>query len=276
MTVPLVSDLLGIAREAAAIIKGVYAQSFEVEYKRPGDPVTVADTQANELICARLASRYPDIPVVAEESDPKQFAGYRSSRRVFFVDPLDGTREFVGRKGQFVVMIGLLDGERPYAGLVLAPTSGTAWAGVVGVGAWRIDSNGASEAIRVSPRADLDQAHIVLSRSHRGAIAQHGAEILGVAETQLVGSAGLKSALVADGSADGYVAPQRRGMRWDACAAEALITAAGGRFSDWYGDLIDYRSASLANEHGVVASNPALHSRLLERLVEHLKSTDRT
>ncbi len=270
MTVPLVSELLSVAREAATVINDVYAQAFSVEYKRPGDPVTLADTRANELICARLAARYPHTPVVAEESNPSRFAGYRSSRRVFFVDPLDGTREFVGRKGQFVVMIGLLDGDRPYAGLILAPTSGTAWAGVVGAGAWRIDRGGASGPIRVSSETELSQAHVVLSRSHRGALARRGADALGVAGAELVGSAGLKSAMVADGSADGYVAPQGKGMRWDACAAEALITSAGGRFTNWRGALIDYRGESLVNEHGVLASNAALHDRLLERLAELL------
>jgi 3'(2'), 5'-bisphosphate nucleotidase len=268
VTVPLVSELLAIAREAETIINDVYAKSFGVEYKRPGDPVTPADTRANELICARLAARYPNTPVVAEESDPSQFSGFRSSRRVFFVDPLDGTREFVGRNGQFVVMIGLLDGERPCAGLILAPTSGTAWAGVVGTGAWRIARGGSSEPVQVSPETNLSQARVVLSRSHRGALAQRGAEVLGVAGAELVGSAGLKSAMVADGSADGYVAPEGRGMRWDACAAEALIMAAGGRFTDWDGKLIDYRSETLANERGVLASNSRLHPLLLERLAE--------
>jgi 3'(2'), 5'-bisphosphate nucleotidase len=268
VTTPLVSELLDIAREAETVINEVYSKSFGVEYKGPGDPVTLADTRANELICARLAALYPDTPVVAEESDPARFAEFRGSRRVFFVDPLDGTREFVGRKDQFVVMIGLLDGERPQAGLILAPTSGTAWAGVVGTGAWRIDRGGASEPIRVSRQTQLSRARVVLSRSHRGALAQRGASVLGVAGAQLVGSAGLKSALVADGSADGYVAPQGRGMRWDACAAEALITSAGGRYTDWHGELIDYRSDSLVNERGVLASNTALHDHLLERLAE--------
>jgi 3'(2'), 5'-bisphosphate nucleotidase len=270
----LVSELLGIAREAETIINEVYARSFGVEYKRPGDPVTVADTRANELICARLAARYPEIPIVAEESDPSRFADYRDSPRVFFVDPLDGTREFVGRKDQFVVMIGLLEGDRPCAGLILAPTRGTAWAGVVGEGAWRIERRGATEPMRVSPQRDLGQARVVLSRSHRGALARRGAATLGVAEATLVGSAGLKSAMVAEGSADGYVAPQGRGMRWDACAAEALVTAAGGRFTDWDGNLIDYRSESLANEHGVLASNCELHAGLVERLADLRVSQD--
>ncbi|HMR10990.1 MAG TPA: inositol monophosphatase family protein, partial [Polyangiaceae bacterium] len=133
----LLQNLRQIAAQAAEIILRVYESPFEVEYKKPRDPVTLADKLANAHICAQLAALYPGVPVVAEESDPESFAGYRASERVFFVDPLDGTREFVKRNGEFVVMIGLLVGERPHAGVLHAPVTGEIWAGVVGQGAVR-------------------------------------------------------------------------------------------------------------------------------------------
>ena len=128
----LVDDLLEIAREAAAIINQVYAAPFEVEYKTPRDPVTLADRRANDHICTRLEAAFPGVPIVAEESDPASFADFRAATRVFFVDPLDGTREFVKRNGEFVVMIGLLDGDRPEAGVIHAPATGESWLGVRG------------------------------------------------------------------------------------------------------------------------------------------------
>ncbi len=128
--------LLGVAREASDIILEVYATDFAVSYKSPRDPVTLADRRANDLICKCLRDRWPDVPIVAEESDPASFAEYRESTHVFFVDPLDGTREFVEKNGQFVVMIGLIDDAGPARGVIHAPVSGIAWAGERGSSAF--------------------------------------------------------------------------------------------------------------------------------------------
>ena len=110
MSESLVETLDGVAREAALLIREVYRTAFRVDFKGPRDPVTEADRGANALICERLSALFPDVPIVAEESDPQSFAGFRSAERIFFVDPLDGTREFVAKNGQFVVMIGYVDG----------------------------------------------------------------------------------------------------------------------------------------------------------------------
>jgi 3'(2'), 5'-bisphosphate nucleotidase len=258
--------LLEITREAAEIVNEVYATPFEVEYKGPRDPVTLADRRANDLICARLAEHFPDVPIVAEESDPKSFADFRAAPRVFFVDPLDGTREFVDRNGEFVVMIGLVEGDRARAGVILAPAQNECWAGEVGRGAWRLDENGARAAIHVSDLSELAQARIVASRSHRTEDVERALELLGVGSVLALGSAGLKGVAVARGAAEAYVAPLYAGKRWDACACDAIVTAAGGRLSDAFGAPIDYRAESLGNDRGLVASNGQLHEALLATL----------
>ena len=102
--------MLRIASEAARVIMEVYGRPFDVDYKGPQDPVTEADRRANALICERLEQEFPGVPIVAEESDESAFANFRDADRVFFVDPVDGTREFVDRNGEFAVMIGLLEG----------------------------------------------------------------------------------------------------------------------------------------------------------------------
>ena len=109
-----------VAREAAALILGVYATPFEVDFKVGDDPVTRADREANDYICAELARAYPGMPIVAEESDPASYAGFSKSSHVWFVDPLDGTREFVARNGEFAVMIGLAEHGRAVLGVVEA------------------------------------------------------------------------------------------------------------------------------------------------------------
>ena len=165
----LLEKLIAIAAEAAAIVSEVYRTPFRVDYKAPNDPVTEADRRSNELICRRLAEEFPGIPIVAEESAPQSFADFRSSERVFFVDPVDGTNEFVAQNGEFVVMIGLLERDRAIAGVIQAPELGQIWAGEAGAGAFQIDAQGAREPIRPSSVTDLSQARVVSSRTHPSA-----------------------------------------------------------------------------------------------------------
>jgi len=265
--------LLAVANEAALIINEVYSAPFSVDYKAPRDPVTVADRRANELICRRLGEAFPGVPVVAEESEPESFEGFRDATRVFFVDPLDGTREFVDRNGEFVVMIGLVDGERATHGVVHAPARGVAYIAELGRGAFRVESDGTRTPIRTSDVKELSRSSIVASRSHRDADVERALEILGVARVLALGSAGLKGAEVAQGGAEAYVAPFYGGKRWDACAVDVLVSAAGGRFTDGYGEPIDYRGASLANDRGLIATNGLIHDALLARLAAHRPST---
>ncbi len=272
MTPEAIATLLGITARASEVVLEVYGTSFEVDYKGPSDPVTLADRRANELICTELARAFPGVPIVAEESQPSSFADYRKSERVFFVDPVDGTREFVARNGEFVVMIGLLDGERPVAGVIRAPVSGVTWVGVVGQGAYAIDAAGNRTPLSVSTVAELGTSRIVSSRSHRSQRLERILGALGTREITLLGSAGLKGVEVGRGAVEAYVAPDYAGKRWDVCAAEALVTAAGGRVTDSRGDAIDYRAPSLSNARGIVASNGLVHDEIISRLRPALDS----
>ena len=266
MTEEELATLVGIAAEAAEVVNEVYQRPFSVEYKGPRDPVTEADRRANDLICSRLETAFPGVPVVAEESPPESFAGFRQSSRVFFVDPVDGTREFVLKNGEFVVMIGVLEGDTAVAGVLHAPATGLAWVGMVGYGAFELGADGSRRRLQVSATETLAEARIVSSRSHRTAELERALQALGAREIVQQGSAGLKATLVARAQADAYVAPQYAGQRWDICASEALVTAAGGRVSDAFGRAIDYRAEGLANDLGFVATNPHLHAEILERL----------
>lgn len=263
----LTATLDSVAREAAALILKVYATEFSVDFKAPRDPVTEADRQANALICERLTTLFPGVPIVAEESEAESFAGYRNAERIFFVDPLDGTREFVARNGEFVVMIGLVDGDRATAGVIHAPELGVSWVGEVGKGAHKIDAEGARSPISVSDIPALSEARVVGSRSHRNPALERTLATLGAHELIALGSAGLKAAAIARGMADAYVAPHYAGKRWDACASDALVSAAGGKLTNANGELFDYRAAELDNDRGIVASNGLLHDAIIERLM---------
>ena len=269
MSDPMLEVLIGIAAEAARLVAEVYDTPFTVEYKGPRDPVTIADRRANDLICERLERAFPGTPIVAEESPPESFADFRASEDVFFVDPVDGTNEFIEHHPEFVVMIGFIEGGVATRGVIHAPIIGTAWAGTVGHGAVRIEPNGERAPVHVTAVDDLAAATIVSSRSHRSPKLERALEALGVRAVTSMGSAGLKGAEVARGAVEAHVAPHYAGKRWDVCAAEALIAAAGGRVTDAWGDRFDYRAASLTNDRGLVASNGRVHDTILERLRVH-------
>jgi 3'(2'), 5'-bisphosphate nucleotidase len=266
-----VLDLLaGIARDAGRGIMQIYAQEFSVDYKGPGDPVTDADRQANTLICERLQAAFPDVAIVAEESSADTYAGYQQRSRVFFVDPLDGTREFVAKNGQFVVMIGLLVDDLASLGVVYAPVTGTLWCGARGLGAYRVDADGSERPIQVGKVARPEDASITVSRSRRSDELKSVLREMSPRQVAPMGSAGLKGSHVAENSADAYLAIGQAGKHWDACAIDALVSAAGGSVSDARGRPLNYRSEQLELEHGLLAANPYLHGELLSRILEAL------
>jgi 3'(2'), 5'-bisphosphate nucleotidase len=263
----MLETLLAIARTAGDAVLELYGVGLTVDYKAYREPVTAADRRSNRLLVDRLNAAFPGIPVVAEESEPSAFIDFRSAEQMFFVDPLDGTREFIERNGEFVVMIGLVQGMSAVAGVVHAPTTGTAWAGAIGVGAWRIDQKTRHRiAMHVSATADLRVARVVASRSHRTPDLERTLSSLGAREVRPLGSAGLKGARVAEGLAEAYVETSAGTKRWDACAIDALVTAAGGRLSDLKGEPIDYRGATLVNERGLVVTNGRVHEAIIARI----------
>jgi 3'(2'), 5'-bisphosphate nucleotidase len=262
----LLEVVLGTARRASALIMQVYAAPFDVDFKGADDPVTRADREANALICAALARDCPGVPIVAEESDPSAYAGYASAPAAWFVDPLDGTREFVAKNGEFAVMIGLAEGGRPTLGVIVCPAFGRAFVGSSGVGAYEVALDGSRAPIHVSGAKALGEARLLMSRSRGSMALEELAARLGFAEVKRCGSAGVKATRIAAGEAEVYAQPGRAGALWDACAPEALVTAAGGAVTDARGTIIDYAAGELPNHHGFVATNAHLHPAVLDLL----------
>ncbi|MGA2447723.1 MAG: 3'(2'),5'-bisphosphate nucleotidase CysQ [Polyangiaceae bacterium] len=257
---------LSIAQEAAEIVLRVYANPFSVEYKAENDPVTSADQEANAFIVERLSRAFPGVPVVAEESDPSTYAAFAGADAAWFVDPLDGTREFVAKNGEFAVMIGLAERGRAVMGVIVAPAWKRSFFGVVGEGAWEVGEGGFPNPIRVSLRDAPRDAVVVVSRSHGSGRVASMLERLRTAAPVRHGSSGLKGVLVALGRCDAYVQPGLAGMRWDACATEALVRAAGGACTDCSGEPFDYGSGELTNKTGLLATNGRLHVALVNAL----------
>ena len=261
--------MLSAARQASTAIKKVYATpDFDVEMKGKNDPVTRADKEANALVIKTLAKVYKDIPVVAEESDPETYEGHQNAERVFFVDPLDGTREFVARNGEFCVMVGLAEEGKATLGVVVSPVDDRAFiGGLFGIGAWEVDASGERTAVKVGRTTALKAATCIISRSHRNEETDAILQRLGVKKLVPFGSAGLKALKIATGEVDLYCHPGPSGCRWDSCAVEAIISGAGGLLTNAKGKRYDYRAKSLKNTAGVLAGNPELHEKALAKLL---------
>lgn len=189
--------------------------------KSDGSPVTAADLAADAVIRAGLAEAAPGIPVVCEEGAACQEV---LGGRYFLIDPLDGTREFIGGHADYTVNIALIEEGRPVAGVVFAPRDGRLWCGAEGCGATRQDGDGPARPVRVRPSDG--ELVAVASRSHRDPATDAFLAWLGVSETRSVGSS-LKFCLLAEGGADVY---PRFGptMAWDTAAGQAVLEAAGG------------------------------------------------
>lgn len=261
-----IDEVLRIARLASDCVARVYATPFTVEMKGPGDPVTAADREANEIICRAIEASFPGDSILAEESvpdDPAEIARRVAASRVWFVDPLDGTREFAARNGEFAVMIGLAVHGRATLGVLVLPVTGQALVGRVGEGAFLEAPTGSRTPLRVSDTADPRAATLVVSRSHRPAIVSPVVDRLGIGRVMPCGSVGMKVARIALGAADLYVHGGAGTKRWDSCAPEAVLCGAGGRFTDLGGHAIDYGSPELRLRHGILASNGVLHDAVL-------------
>jgi 3'(2'), 5'-bisphosphate nucleotidase len=233
------------AREAGRTILEVYASDFAVRHKSDRSPVTLADEQAEAVIIAALALGAPDIPVIAEEQIAAMRAAPQAAPRFWLVDPLDGTREFVNRNGEFTVNIALIETGAAVLGVVHLPVTGMTFAGS-GPGTATRQHGGAAPVAITARRAPAPGAVVIHSRSHadEARIAAYIATLPG-ATRRIMGSAA-KFCLVAAGEAD-YYPRFGRTMEWDTAAGQAVLEAAGGSVTTLDGARLRYAKPGYVN-----------------------------
>ena len=222
----LLPQIVDISITAGKKILEVYETDFSVEHKDDKSPLTAADMAAHHAIVDGLERLTPDIPVLSEESSGIPYATRKGWSRYWLVDPLDGTREFVKRNGEFTVNIALIEGNTSVMGVVHSPVLGVTYAASAGTGAWKQQGNAERETIHVR-KFPACTPTVAGSRSHRGDSLNDFLAKLGEHELLAMGSS-LKMCLVAEGAADVY---PRFGptSEWDTAAAQAVVEAAGGQ-----------------------------------------------
>jgi 3'(2'), 5'-bisphosphate nucleotidase len=254
----LAARLMPIAARAGAAIMQIYDAGFAVQHKRDNSPLTLADLESQRLILEGLAEVTPDIPILSEESAQAPWSERRAWRELWVIDPLDGTREFVKRNGEFTVNIALVVEHEPVLGLVAAPALGLLYWGAQGVGAFSRHGSQAQQPIRISP--PQSPLRVVGSRSH--ASAETAAYLTRVAPHVMTGiGSSLKFCLVAEGNADLY---PRFGptSEWDTAAGQALLEAAGGQVTRLDGHRLRYNCReSVINSDFLAFADPCVLPR---------------
>ncbi|QNU14637.1 3'(2'),5'-bisphosphate nucleotidase CysQ [Thermomonas sp. XSG] len=251
--------VIRIARQAAAAILSVYDSEFAVQHKDDRSPLTAADLAAHRCIVAGLAELTPDIPVLSEESSGADIATRRQWTRFWLVDPLDGTREFIKRNGEFTVNIALIEDGVAVFGVIQQPVTGALWHGMPGHGAFRRDRD-ADVAIHARIPA-ASPLRIAASRSHRDARTQALLDALPGSEVLGCGSS-LKFCRIAEGGMDLY---PRFGptSEWDTAAGQAILEAAGGAVLDPRGRPFRYNQRdTLLNGDFIALGDVAVRARL--------------
>lgn len=246
----LVEPVVALARKAGDAILEVYASDFDVQAKEDESPLTQADMASHRVIDSGLRALTPDLPRISEESGLPAFDVRREWSRYWLVDPLDGTKEFVKRNGEFTVNIALIDQHRPILGVVHVPVTGKTYVGCEGAGSSM--RNGDDAPYRISVAASsANPVRVVGSRSHRGASLDAYLAALGEVEMLPMGSS-LKFCVVAEGKADVY---PRLGptSEWDTAAAQAVVEQAGGAVVHLDGSPLTYNAkADILNPHFIV------------------------
>ncbi len=260
ITRSLLDQVIQLAELAGEAILQVYASDdgFTTEHKADSSPVTEADRAAHRILVPALQALDANIPVLSEESSLPDFAVRSTWSRYWIIDPLDGTKEFIKRNGEFTVNIALIDQHVPVLGVVHVPVLGVAYAGARGLGAFRLDEDAEQP---ISTRAvSTDQLTVVASRSHGSdSVEQCLARLsrrFAKIERQSMGSS-LKLCLVAEGKADLYprLAPT---SEWDTAAAQAVVEAAGGLVLDDSLAPLRYNTkADILNPSFYVIGDPA-------------------
>ncbi len=246
--------LMPIVDRAGAAIMRIYNGEFAVQHKSDDSPLTLADLESQRLILEGLAALTPKLPVLSEESAQAPWTERRGWQDLWVVDPLDGTREFVKRNGEFTINIALISQHEPVLGVVAAPAQQVVYWGAKGVGAFRKRGLDAPTAIHVAPVAR--PLRVVGSRSHAGAQTAAYLERLGAHVISGIGSS-LKFCLLAEGSADLY---PRFGptSEWDTAAGQAVLESAGGQVTRLDGHRLRYNCReSLVNADFVAFSDPS-------------------
>ncbi|HMS43239.1 MAG TPA: 3'(2'),5'-bisphosphate nucleotidase CysQ [Pyrinomonadaceae bacterium] len=259
---------INLAKNAGDLILEFYKKGFAVEEKRTKDnntePVTEADRASSKLIIEGLKLIFPEDGILSEEEIdlPERL----TKKRVWMIDPIDGTRSFVEKKDDFAVQIGLTENGKAIVGVVFQPISNRLYFAAKDAGAFYIENDGEPQKLLVSDKTDFAEMILAVSRSHRSGKMTQLVETFGFKNELPHGSVGLKIGLLARQHADLYIHLSPRTKFWDSCAPQIILEEAGGKLSDIFGEEIIYNIEEVQNYNGILATNGGSHQAVVAKL----------
>jgi len=260
---------IALAHEAGARILEFYALEIIAEEKIGADnflePVTEADRAASRLIVAGLMERFPADGILSEE-ETDEIEIRTSARRVWIIDPIDGTKGFIYKNGDFGVQIGLAEAGEAVLGVVYLPVRDTLYYAAKGEGAFVITNGGEPERLQVSRKTDIGEMRLAVSSSHPSPKMKEVVRELGIRNVRQNGSVGLKVGLIAEQICDLYIHLSPRTKFWDTCGPEVILKEAGGMLTDLFGDQNSYDLADVQNHNGILATNGVSHEQVVKKI----------
>ena len=263
---PEIHIAIQAALEAGKEVLDVYNQDFHLSIKNDNEPITEADVKSNNIIQKILGtSQYPILS--EEEQDNKNRL---DSRKIWIVDALDGTSDFIKKTGEFTIMISLVEDHLPILGVVYWPTKSILYVAQKSKGAFR-SFNGIWSKLSVSKISKLENCRVVGSRFHISELEQTLIKNFNISKFTSKGSS-LKVMEISTGNAELYFTTTDKIKQWDTCASYCLITEAGGKITDMSGKALTYNTERLNHENGVLVSNGIIHDQILKIYREYMKN----
>jgi len=253
-----VSLAIQAALEAGKTVMHVYNQEFSSTLKNDNTPLTEADVKSNQIIQKFISDS--GHPILSEESvdDKKRL----DSKKIWIIDPLDGTSDFIKKTGEFTIMISLVEDHIPILGVIYWPTEKKLYLAQKGQGAFKSD-NGVWSKLSVSKISELENCRAVGSRYHISEIEKNLIKRLNISQFTSKGSS-LKVADISSGNAELYFTTTNKIKQWDTCASYCLITEAGGKMTDMFGNDLKYNTERLNHENGLLVSNGLIHNHIIK------------
>ncbi len=247
-------------RNASKAVMEIYNSKFTTSFKDGNEPITEADLKSNQIISNSLSES--NHPILSEESKDN-LEKRLDSKKVWIVDPLDGTTDFVNKTGEFTIMIALVENQTPILGVISCPPQNTLYVAQKGQGAYSCSNDDKWKKIGVSNTNDLSNCKAVGSRFHQSDKERNFLKKLNISQFTSRGSS-LKAIDLCLAKADLYFTFTSKMKQWDTCASNCIVTEAGGKFTDMNGNILKYNIEKLNHENGLLVTNGIIHNKIIE------------
>ncbi len=247
-------------RKASKAVMEIYNSKFTTSLKDGNEPITEADLKSNQIILNSLSES--NHPILSEESQD-DLEKRLDSKKVWIVDPLDGTTDFVNKTGEFTIMIALVEDHIPILGVISNPSQNTLYIAQKGQGAYSVSNDDLWKKLEVTTTDEFKNCKVVGSRFHQSDKERNFLKELNISQFTSRGSS-LKAIDICLAKADLYFTFTSKMKQWDTCASNCIVTEAGGKFTDMNGNTLKYNIEKLNHENGLLVTNGLIHNKIIE------------